>query len=48
MQQQLLQKYSAIAQQLQAKETQETDNPHIPYWQMTANYKLHTPKTLID
>lgn len=48
MQQQLLQKYSAIAQQLQAKETQETDNPHIPYWQMTANYKLHATKALID
>ncbi|KJH70457.1 PadR family transcriptional regulator [Aliterella atlantica] len=45
MQQQLLQKYSAIAQELQEK---ETDNPHIPYWQMTASYKLHTTKALID
>ncbi len=48
MQQQLLQKYSAITQQLQAKETQEIYNPHIPYWHTTAYYKLHTTKALID
>ena len=45
LQQQLLQKYEAIEQEMQAK---GTDNPNFPYWSMTASYKLHVTKALIN
>lgn len=44
-QQQLLQKYQAIEQEMLGK---ETDDPNFPYWLITASYKLHVTKALIN
>lgn len=43
-QQQLLQKYQAIAQEVKAN---DTDDLHGIYWLMTNSYKLHTTQALI-
>lgn len=45
LQEKLLQKYEAIEQEMQGK---GTDNPNFPYWLMTASYKLHVTKALIN
>ncbi|AFY34206.1 PadR family transcriptional regulator [Calothrix sp. PCC 7507] len=42
-QQQLLQKYQAIAQA-----AQDADQINTPYWLMTASYKLHVTQALIN
>ncbi|OUL25804.1 PadR family transcriptional regulator [Nostoc sp. T09] len=44
LQQQLLQKYQAIAEQVKLK---EADNPNAAYWLITASYKLHVTQALI-
>jgi DNA-binding PadR family transcriptional regulator len=44
LQQQLLQKYQAIAQEVKVK---KADDPNFPYWLMTASYKLHVTQALI-
>ncbi len=44
LQQQLLQKYQTIAEQLKLK---EADNPNAAYWLITASYKLHITQALI-
>jgi len=45
LQEKSLQKYEAIEQEMQKK---GTDNPNFPYWLMTASYKLHVTKALIN
>jgi len=45
LQQQLLQKYQAIEEDVQAK---GTDNPNVPYWLITVSYKLFTTQALIN
>ncbi|MBW4644417.1 MAG: PadR family transcriptional regulator [Goleter apudmare HA4340-LM2] len=44
LQQQLLQKYQAIAQEVKAN---EAENPNAPYWLITNSYKLHITQALI-
>ncbi len=45
LQEKSLQKYQAMEQEMQEK---GIDNPNFPYWLMTASYKLHVTKALID
>ncbi|BAY09801.1 PadR family transcriptional regulator [Calothrix sp. NIES-2098] len=45
LQQQLLQKYQAIAEKIKTK---EADNPNAAYWLITASYKLHVTQALIS
>ncbi|ARV60700.1 PadR family transcriptional regulator [Nostocales cyanobacterium HT-58-2] len=45
LQQQLLQKYQALEEQVKEK---GADNPNFPYWLITVSYKLHVTKALIS
>jgi len=45
LQQQLLQKYQALEEEVKAK---GADNPNFPYWLITVSYKLHVTKALIS
>lgn len=44
-QQQLLQKYAEIPEEMKMK---EVDHQNAPYWLMTASYKLHVTQALIN
>ncbi|KAF3887844.1 MULTISPECIES: PadR family transcriptional regulator [Nostocales] len=44
MQQQLLQKYRAIEEDMKVK---EAENLNFPYWMITVSYKFHATKALI-
>lgn len=45
LQQQLLEKYVGITEDVKAK---GTENPNLPYWLITASYKLYVTQALIS